>query len=113
MNVLEGQEDPEGIWRRASAAALAGPYQALFGLIDFQILLAAPGFEVVMAWRQEQEAKLRARTGRGMSEVEVARFIQHYERLTRWILQDMPSRADLVVDLDAVRSAGIRPASRH
>lgn len=111
LNDLESREDPEGIWRRASAAALAGPYQDLFSLIDFQILLAAPGFESVLAWRQEQEAKLRARTGRGMSEAEVARFIQHYERLTRWILQDMPARADVVVELDAVRSAGIRPPS--
>ena len=27
------------------------------------------------------------------------RFIMHYERLTRWILQEMPARADIVVRL--------------
>ena len=113
LNDLERREDRDGSWRRASAAALAGPYQALFSLIDFQILLAAPGFEAVLAWRQEQEAKLRARTGRGMLEGEVARFIQHYERLTRWTLEDLPSGADVVVDLDLFRSAGIRPTSRR
>jgi D-glycerate 3-kinase len=113
LNELERQEDPDGIWQTASAAALAGPYQDLFSRIEFQILLAAPGFEAVLAWRQEQEAKLRARTGRGMSDAVVARFIQHYERLTRWILREMPSRADVVIELDAVRSAGIRPPSHR
>ena len=113
INDLERLEDPDGIWRRASATALAGPYQALFGQIGFLVLLAAPGFEVVRSWRQEQEAKLRARAGKGMSDAEVVRFIQHYERLTRWILEEMPGRADVVVDLDAIRTAGIRPPTRR
>ena len=113
LNELERAADPDRIWRTASAAALAGPYQDLFSRIDFQILLAAPGFESVLAWRQEQEAKLRIRTGRGMSDAEVVRFIQHYERLTRWILEEMPGRADLVIDLDEVRSACIRPGIRR
>ena len=34
-----------------------------------------------------------------MSPGEVERFIRHYERLTRHILQEMPARADLVVRL--------------
>ena len=34
-----------------------------------------------------------------MSLAEVLRFIQHYERLTRWILEEMPARADLTVRL--------------
>ena len=38
-----------------------------------------------------------------MSDEEVAAFIAHYERLTRWILEEMPGRADVVVALDAAR----------
>jgi D-glycerate 3-kinase len=34
-----------------------------------------------------------------MSEAGIARFVAHYERLTRWILQEMPSRADVVFPL--------------
>src|SRR5439155_12589864 len=83
-NPLERDEDPGCIWRTYVNRQLAGPYQAMFGRLDALVLLAAPGFEVVQAWRTEQEAKLRARTGGGMSDDEVARFIQHYERLTRW-----------------------------
>jgi D-glycerate 3-kinase len=40
-----------------------------------------------------------------MTDAEVGRFIQHYERITRWILEEMPDRADWVVRLDADRRA--------
>lgn len=100
VNAMEADEDPEGVWRSHANAALAGPYQPLFARIDLLILLAAPGWDVVARWREQQEAELRA-TGatRAMNPVEVQRFIQHYERLTRWILEEMPDRADLVVRL--------------
>jgi D-glycerate 3-kinase len=39
-----------------------------------------------------------------MSEAEIARFVGHYERLTRWILAEMPARADWVVTLDTNRN---------
>ena len=39
-----------------------------------------------------------------MSSDEVARFVAYYERLTRWMLSEMPSRADWVVTLDAERN---------
>jgi D-glycerate 3-kinase len=39
-----------------------------------------------------------------MSDLQVERFILHYERLTRHILEEMPGRADLVLDLDTDRS---------
>ena len=35
---------------------------------------------------------------------ETKRFILHYERLTREILREMPSRADVVVELDERRN---------
>ena len=38
-----------------------------------------------------------------MMAAEVARFIQHYERLTRHMLAEMPARADLHVRLDKER----------
>jgi D-glycerate 3-kinase len=39
-----------------------------------------------------------------MTAAQLARFIAHYERLTRWLMEDEP--ADLVADLDERR----RPA---
>jgi D-glycerate 3-kinase len=105
INDLERTRDPDGAWRRYANAALAGPYQALFGQIGFQVLLQPPSFGVVLGWRLEQEHKLRDREGpaAGQSEAEIAVFIQHYERLTRWISTEMPARADAVVQLGAER----------
>ena len=104
LNDLERHSDPDGGWRRTVNRALAGAYQALFARLDTLVLLAAPSFDVVQTWRTEQEHKLIARTGAGMTDAEVAIFIQHYERLTRWILTEMPARADWVVRLDAERT---------
>jgi D-glycerate 3-kinase len=104
VNALEAEEDPRAIWRGYANTALAGEYQNLFARIDCLVLLAAPGWSVVAKWREQQEAELRVSGGPAvMSEAEVARFIQHYERLTHWILQEMPGRADLVVRLGADR----------
>jgi len=103
VNDLERDEDPQGIWRSYVNDQLNGPYQFLFARLQDLILLQAPSFEVVAGWRAEQEAKLRAKTGGGMSEAEIGRFVAHYERLTRWILTEMPARADWVVTLDAER----------
>lgn len=110
INALERERDPDGTWRGYVNAALTGDYQALFGRIDRLVLLQAPSFEAVLDWRLEQERKLRerlAREGRSaeraMSDAQVAAFIQHYERLTRWILAEMPGRADAVVRLDERR----------
>ena len=101
VNALEAAEDAAGRWRQWVNAQLAGDYQRLFARIDALVLLAAPGFEAVFDWRLEQE-----RAGAGVMDApEIARFIQHYERLTRHILAEMPGRADLVIRLDRDRTA--------
>jgi D-glycerate 3-kinase len=116
VNALEAEEDPAGRWRASVEAALAGPYQTLFGRLDRLILLQAPNFEQVYTWRAEQEAALAASLEaspdpgrRTMSPDELRRFIMHYERLTRHILAEMPSRADVVVELGPGREVlGLR-----
>jgi D-glycerate 3-kinase len=106
VNSLELLEDGQSLWRRHVNACLAGPYAALFQRLDILALLAAPEFDCVADWRTEQEQRLRRTTGNpgaGMADQEVRRFIQHFERLTRHVLRDMPQRADLVVNLDRGR----------
>lgn len=104
VNPLEAEEDPLAVWRRHANTALAGEYQTLFARLDLLVLLAAPDWNVVAHWREQQEAQLRGQGGPAvMSPAEVTRFIQHYERLTRWILEELPARADLVVRLGAGR----------
>ena len=103
VNALEREEDPDGVWRAYVNNQLDGLYQFLFARLQDLILLEAPSFEVVAGWRTEQEAKLRLQGGGGMPDAAIARFVAHYERLTRWILAEMPGRADWVITLDADR----------
>jgi D-glycerate 3-kinase len=112
VNDLERLEDADGRWRRHVNDALAAEYRPLFDALDPLVLLAAPGFDVVYRWRLEQEHKLRARlqaeggdSSRLMDDAQVARFISHYERVTRHILAEMPGRADVLVRLDMQRHA--------
>lgn len=116
INGLERQRDTDSKWRRFVNDALATSYVPLFARIDRLVLLQAPSFDVVYAWRKEQEQRLRERIGREersatrvMSDDDLATFIAHYERLTRHILLEMPERADVVVELDANRApVGVR-----
>ncbi len=110
INALERDEDATGAWRRYVNDALTGRYRELFDAIHTLVLLAAPSFEVVFQWRQEQERKLswRLEASGGdrsgvMDAAQLARFIAHYERLTRHILAEMPARADVLFDLDEHR----------
>jgi D-glycerate 3-kinase len=104
VNDLERDDDPRGIWRHYVNDQLDGPYKALFARLHDLVLLEAPSFEVVAGWRAEQEAKLRDQGKGGMAQADIARFVAHYERLTRWILAEMPGRADWVVTLDTERN---------
>ncbi len=105
INALEREQDADGVWRRFVNAALARAYRPLFDRIDMLALIAAPSFDVVLDWRREQERALRAERGpdAGMSDAALATFVQHYERLTRHILAEMPARADVVAKLGPKR----------
>lgn len=104
INELERTRDPDGVWRRYANDALAGAYQALFARIGYQAQLKAPSFDAVLGWRLEQEHKLLQRhPGVGQDDDQIRTFIQHYERLTRWIDAEMPARADAVVQLGPQR----------
>ncbi|MFN5902783.1 MAG: kinase [Novosphingobium sp.] len=99
VNALEAAEDPAGIWRRHANTALAVDYPVLWQQIDRLIFLGAPDWSVVADWREQQEADLRQTAAGAMTPAQVERFIQHYERLTRWMLEELPGRTDLTVRL--------------
>jgi D-glycerate 3-kinase len=102
VNRLERDCDPDGIWRGYVNDQLAGPYRDLFAPIDVLLFLKAPSFDCVYKWRGLQEKKLRrSKRGRAvMNRKELENFIMHYERLTRWMLKEMPVRADILLPLD-------------
>lgn len=100
LNALERDLDPEAVWRTFVNKSLNEEYQQLFAGLDRLLMLQAPDMEAVVEWRQLQERKLRQRSGgEGMSEAEVHHFIQHFERLTRHMLLELPQTADVVLPL--------------
>jgi D-glycerate 3-kinase len=107
LNQLERDEDPEGVWRGYSNRQLAEQYEALYARLDYWLMLAAPGFEQVFRWRSEQEQKLREAVdnrGRGlMSDAQLQRFVDHFERFTRLCLRDLPAEVDVLLQLDDQR----------
>ena len=82
---------------------LATAYAAPFDRLALRILLRAPGFDVVLRWRTEQERQLLFGS---METAAIKRFIDHYERITRWMLGDEP--AELLIDLDEDRTPTVR-----
>lgn len=106
INQLEQEEDNQGIWRRCVNSCLANEYQTVFALIDYTVMLKAPSFESVFAWRLEQEQKLIAKNGVGkgtFTEPQLARFIAHFERITRENLETVSQHAEALLILDEQR----------
>jgi len=105
LNTLEREEDAQAIWRRYCNAALARDYPALWQRLDGLWFLQPPGFEVVVDWRWQQEQALARAQGRDalMDREGVARFVQHFERVSRQVLRTLPAIADHVIPLDAQR----------
>lgn len=122
LNALEATEDPGGSWRRRINAVLAADFLPLYRQIDLWVMLCAPDIDCVYRWRLEQEQKLaltRSGSGEGggsggiMSEPQLARFIQHYERLTRHCLATLPARVDILYQLDGSRAVGSVAGDLH
>lgn len=97
INVLESGQDSDGRWRRFVNDQLLS-YQPAFAS-DVLLFLQVPSMQSVLDWRWQQEQELAANSGSGMDQDQVAAFIQYYERLTRWMLAEMPARADLTAVL--------------
>lgn len=103
VNALEREEDPDGTWRRWADARLAG-YAPLWERLDALVVLQAPSWDVVASWRDEAERPLRERGDpHAMDAAALARFLQHYERISRRALATLASKADLIVRLDERR----------
>ncbi|MCH8531861.1 MAG: hypothetical protein LAT65_13510 [Saccharospirillum sp.] len=108
INRLETEEDPDGLWRSYANQCLEAYQRRLFNHLDALIVLQAPSFDQVFHWRRKQEEALRqSRQGAGvMNDAELERFIQHYERLTRHALVELPQLADVVIPLNAHQEPG-------
>ena len=102
VNALEAEDDPDGTWRALVNHWLREDYARLFAQIDMLVMLKVGSFAEVRRNRKLQEDKLRARKPDApglMAPQEVDRFLDHYERLTLHMLEEMPARADVVIPI--------------
>lgn len=122
VNELERVEDPEGRWRVYVNEVLEREFLPLYQRVDQWVMLQAPSFACVHRWRLEQEQKLAATvtdsgpgaaSGGLMSDAELVRFIQHYQRLTEDCLARLPELVHYLYTLDEERqiSAGSHPGN--
>lgn len=102
VNALERNEDAQGVWRRAVNQRLETDYAALFARLDAIAFLHAPSFDVVHAWRCQQEETALGRTLDEIERQRIARFIAFFERITRGMLSG-GRRSDVSLALDADR----------
>ena len=97
INELERDHDPQGDWRRSINDGLETTYRDLVNRFDQLLYIKVPHMIAVRRWRLAQEQSLPATMRKGVAEID--RFVALYERLTLWMMEDLPARADLVVHL--------------
>jgi D-glycerate 3-kinase len=105
LNALERDEDPDGTWRRWSNDSLARDYPPLWSRLDRLLFLQGPGFDIVPQWRWQQEQTLQAAhpDRQAMTQAQVERFVQFFERVSRQAMRTLPGIADRTIRLDAQR----------
>ena len=109
VNALESIEDNNAAWRNHVNLQLSVHYKPLYSLMDKWVMLKAPGFKDIYAWRLEQEKKLNAAVTNHdkqgiMNEQQIQRFIEHYQRLTEHGLSTLPNTCDHIFELNHERT---------
>ena len=77
-------------------------YQKIFNSFDKTIYLQPPSFESVLKWRYSQEKNnaKKTKTKNFMNKNETKTFILYYEKLTKWMMKNMPVNADMLIKVD-------------
>jgi D-glycerate 3-kinase len=101
LNSVE-EEDTNGVWRETQNEFLRTSYGDWFASFDAIIYLRAPSWDIVRRWRGQQEVTLRGRALTADEEAWIDRFILHYERIARSMM-DGRVMADRVVQIDEER----------
>ena len=61
------------------------------------VFLQVPDLDAVRRWRLDQEAERPP--GQRLNAAQIEHFVAHYQRLTEWMLEEVPRRAHVVVAL--------------
>jgi len=102
INQIEKNLDKDLTWRNYYNHQLQNQYAKLFKRFDEIIYLKAPSFSYIQKWRLKQEKKMGARNNYfgTMKKRQIYEFIQYYEKITKWMMQVLPSKANLTINVD-------------
>ena len=103
INRLETIFDKNKKWRQYYNSQLKKDYKKVFSLFDQQIYIQPPSFSYILKWRyaQEKNNALKSRNKDFMNKKDLQKFIQHYEKLTKWMMKTMPAKADILIKIDS------------
>jgi D-glycerate 3-kinase len=102
INHLESTLDKNKLWRQYYNSQLQKDYKKVFSLFDQQIYIQAPSFTYILKWRNAQEKSnaLKSKDEKFMKKTDLRKFIQHYEKLTKWMIKTMTAKADMLIKID-------------
>ena len=104
-NTLENTYDKSKNWRKYYNSLLRNEYKSVFSLFDKTIYIKAPSFKYVLEWRYAQEKSNASKSNNKnfMNKIKLQEFIQHYEKLTKWMMLTMPNEADILIKIDSTQ----------
>jgi len=102
INQIEKKFDSDFRWRNYYNHQLQNQYAKLFKKFDKVIYLKTPSFSYIQNWRLKQEKMMRKRNNQFnyMNKKQILKFIQHYEKITKWMMKVLPSKANLTINVD-------------
>ena len=102
INNLEKINDPKNQWRNFYNKKLRIEYKKLFKLFDELIFLKTSSFDNVYKWRLKQEKTNQSKNKKlkRMSANEIKVFVQHYEKITKWMIKDLNKKAQIVIQFE-------------
>ena len=102
INNLEKNLDKKFHWRNFYNKKLENQYMKLFNIFDERIFMKAPSFKYVFNWRlkQERKNKSQSKKSKKMNIKEIKTFIQHYEKITKWMLKNYKDFNGIILKID-------------
>ncbi len=102
LNKVERQLDKDFKWRKYYNSKLKKEYQQIFKTFDRIIYLQPSSFHFVLNWRyaQEKDNAKKTKTKNFMNKNTTKNFILYYEKLTKWMIKNMPDKADMLIKVD-------------
>tara|TARA_Y100000590_G_C15659416_1_gene991993 strand:+ start:617 stop:1477 length:861 start_codon:yes stop_codon:yes gene_type:complete len=102
INILE-KKDKNCIWRNYYNKKLSDEYKMIFKHFNYLIYFKINNFKDVIEWRYKQEkglASLNSKKIKHMNKYKIKKFVTHYEKITKWMMQNKGNLANLIIKID-------------